>query len=71
MTQAPSVEVLQGRPNIAVIVRKVVGYTDRDERVIVMGCGPEGLMTGMRNAVASCVTLGRPIVELHAEAFGR
>lgn len=59
-----------GRPDISSIIRDAIGETPSDQRVLVMGCGPEALMTQVRNTTASCIRTTGPAVELHCEQFG-
>ncbi|KAF4964791.1 hypothetical protein FSARC_7325 [Fusarium sarcochroum] len=59
-----------GRPNVASLVKEAVGNISSDGRVLVMGCGPQTLMTTVRNAAADCTMDNGAGVELHLEQFG-
>ena len=58
------------RPDVADLVRSSIEATAADKRVLVMGCGPEGLMKCVRDTTASCIRSDGPSVELHCEQFG-
>jgi hypothetical protein len=58
------------RPDVSVIIRDVVAETSADKRVLVMGCGPAGLMKMVRSTAAACITGDGPAVEVHCEEFG-
>ncbi|OHW89489.1 ferric reductase like transmembrane component [Colletotrichum incanum] len=65
-----SIPIHYGRADVAAIIRNAVNNAAPDQRVLVMGCGPEGLMTEVRNTTASCIRTSGPAVELHCEQFG-
>ncbi|KAF4468407.1 ferric-chelate reductase [Fusarium albosuccineum] len=65
-----NVPVLYGRPNVASLVHGAVESVPADKRVLVMGCGPRGLISAVRNATAECIMADGPGVELHCEQFG-
>ncbi|KAF6819554.1 ferric reductase transmembrane component 5 [Colletotrichum sojae] len=64
------IPIRYGRPDVAKIIRQAIDETPADQRVLVMGCGPETLMTEVRNTTASCIRTSGPAVELHCEQFG-
>ncbi|KAF9882381.1 ferric reductase transmembrane component 5 [Colletotrichum karsti] len=59
-----------GRPDVSKIITKAIEETPADQRVLVMGCGPETLMTQVRNTAAMHIRPSGPAVELHCEQFG-
>ncbi|KAJ4267463.1 hypothetical protein NW762_003570 [Fusarium torreyae] len=59
-----------GRPNVASLVKEAIENVSSDRRVLVMGCGPQTLMTTVRNAAADCTFDNGAGVELHLEQFG-
>ncbi|OHE95296.1 ferric reductase like transmembrane component [Colletotrichum orchidophilum] len=65
-----SIPVHYGRPNVVKIIQNAINETSADQRVLIMGCGPEGLMTQVRNTTAECISTSGPAVELHCEQFG-
>ena len=64
------VPIIDGRPDIKSLVRTEIDATPSHNSVLVMGCGPNGLMTDLRNITASCIRTDGPAVELHCEQFG-
>lgn len=58
------------RPDVSDLIRGVVQDTPADKRLLVMGCGPDGLMRTVRNTSASCIRSDGPAIELHCEQFG-
>lgn len=63
--------VTYARPDVQALIRAAVDEAQREERLLVMGCGPPGLMTQVRNSVAECMLMeGGPSLELHCEQFG-
>jgi predicted ferric reductase len=64
------VHISHRRPDVAAIIRDVVESTPKGERVLVIGCGPENLMTLVRNTTAGLIRTAGPGVELHCEQFG-
>ncbi|KAI3546150.1 ferric reductase like transmembrane component [Colletotrichum filicis] len=64
------IPVHYGRPDVAKIIQNAIDETPSGERVLVMGCGPESLMTQVRNTTARCIRTSGPAVELHCEQFG-
>ncbi|KAH6604817.1 hypothetical protein Trco_006524 [Trichoderma cornu-damae] len=59
-----------GRPDVAALIQTAVDETPVDNRVLVLGCGPDGLMAQVRNTTAACIRPDGPGVELHCEQFG-
>ncbi|KAB5515238.1 ferric reductase NAD binding domain-containing protein [Coniochaeta sp. 2T2.1] len=59
-----------GRPDVATLIREVVQGTPRNQRVLVASCGPQSLMTVVRDTTATLVRADGPAVELHCEQFG-
>lgn len=64
------IAVLYQRPDVEAIIRTTVGETRPDQRVLVLGCGPDRLMKTVQNTTASCIKVDGPSVELHCEQFG-
>ena len=64
------IPVLYQRPDIASLVRTSIEETPKDKSVLVMSCGPERLMSVVRNTTAACIRSEGPSVELHCEQFG-
>ncbi|KAL2264437.1 hypothetical protein VTK26DRAFT_2 [Humicola hyalothermophila] len=62
--------VKAGRPDTASLIREAVTTTPRDRRVLVAGCGPDGLMRVVRDTTAKLIVGNGPAVELHCEQFG-
>ncbi|EHK45353.1 uncharacterized protein TrAtP1_003639 [Trichoderma atroviride] len=62
--------VKSGKPDIPALIRAEIEQTPVEQRVLVLGCGPEGLMTQVRNTTAACIRSDGPGVELHCEQFG-
>lgn len=58
------------RPDVDEIIRSAFRGMASDQSMLVLGCGPEGLMKRVRNTTASCVRGDGPSVELHCEQFG-
>jgi ferredoxin-NADP reductase len=58
------------RPKVAGLVETAIITTASDRRVLVMACGPEGLMKQVRNTTAASIRKHGPSVELHCEQFG-
>jgi hypothetical protein len=59
-----------GRPDVATLIREAVRGVPRNQRVLVASCGPQSLMTIVRDTTASLVRADGPAVELHCEQFG-
>lgn len=70
VTHVENVVVNYERPDVSVIIQDVVAETSADKRVLVMGCGPDGLMQMVRSTTASCIRGDGPAVEVHCEEFG-
>lgn len=58
------------RPDIGLLLVDEIAETPRNERVLILGCGPDGLMSEVRNAAAKGVQADGASVELHCEQFG-
>ncbi|KAM0278918.1 hypothetical protein ACHAQH_004885 [Verticillium albo-atrum] len=58
------------RPDVSALITNVIAQTPASQRVLIMGCGPEALMTQVRNTTAKSVRTKGPAVELHCEQFG-
>ncbi|KAK5987415.1 putative ferric reductase transmembrane component-like protein [Cladobotryum mycophilum] len=58
------------KPDVSSLVRTAIEGTPADHRILVMGCGPDGLMNQVRNTTADCIRTDGPGVELHCEQFG-
>ncbi|KAL7919814.1 ferric reductase NAD binding domain-containing protein [Trichoderma austrokoningii] len=59
-----------GKPDVPALIQAEIESTPVEQRVLVLGCGPEGLMTQVRNTTAACIRSDGPGVELHCEQFG-
>jgi len=59
-----------GRPDVATLIREAVRGVPRNQRVLVASCGPQSLMTIVRDTTATLVRGDGPAVELHCEQFG-
>ncbi|KAF4966886.1 hypothetical protein FSARC_5499 [Fusarium sarcochroum] len=73
--ERPSAELLglpitYGRPNVPGLIRDEVRKAAATERVLVMACGPAGLMREVNNTAASCIKVRGPDVDIHCEKFG-
>lgn len=64
------IPIIYERPDLAALVRATIEDTPKEKRVLVMSCGPERLMTIVRNTTAACIQSEGPSVELHCEQFG-
>jgi hypothetical protein len=64
------IPIAHTRPNVSTLIRSYVAETSNDERVLIVGCGPEGLLKEIRNTTASCIRPNGPGLELHCETFG-
>lgn len=62
--------VVYTRPDVSAILRSRITETPFEKRVLVLGCGPDKLMTEVRNTTAECIRGQGPSVELHCEQFG-
>ncbi|RCI08647.1 hypothetical protein L249_4797 [Ophiocordyceps polyrhachis-furcata BCC 54312] len=75
-TRSRSTDVVGGipitfrRPDVAALIRDAIQDTPSDGRAVVFGCGPEPLMTVVRNTTAACIQGHGPDVGLHIESFG-
>ncbi|GFP56418.1 ferric/cupric reductase transmembrane component 1 [Trichoderma asperellum] len=62
--------IKSGKPDISALIRTEIEETPVENRILVLGCGPDGLMTQVRNTTAACIRSDGPGVELHCEQFG-
>jgi hypothetical protein len=62
--------IASGRPDTASLIAEAVMTAKRGERVLVAACGPESLLTVVRDATAKLIKGDGPGVELHCEQFG-
>lgn len=69
-THIHGIRIRYERPDVRVIIQDAIDSATVNERVLVMGCGPEGLMTEVRNTTAARIRTAGPAVELHCEQFG-
>ncbi|EFQ28336.1 ferric reductase like transmembrane component [Colletotrichum graminicola] len=69
-THINTIPINYGRADVSAIIRTTINDATPNQRVLVMGCGPESLMTQVRNTTASCIRTSGPAVELHCEQFG-
>ncbi|KAI0005228.1 ferric reductase NAD binding domain-containing protein [Xylariaceae sp. FL0662B] len=70
MTSAADLPIIHGRPDTESEIRAAVRSLSNDKRVLIAACGPDSLLTIVRNTAASCITVGGPAVEVHCEQFG-
>lgn len=70
VTHIERVAINYTRPDVSDIIRSVVNETPADEAVLIMGCGPAGLMKMIRNTSAACIRSDGPGIEVHCEEFG-
>jgi hypothetical protein len=63
-------EITTARPAIATIVRDIVEKSEKSDRIAFAACGPESMLLVTRKAVAECIRVNGPSVELHLEQFG-
>ncbi|KAL5086977.1 hypothetical protein Trisim1_008540 [Trichoderma cf. simile WF8] len=69
-THAYQSSIKRGKPDVAVLIQSIVAETPVEKRVLVLGCGPDGLMATVRNTTAACIRSDGPGIELHCEQFG-
>ncbi|KAL7786264.1 ferric reductase NAD binding domain-containing protein [Trichoderma ceciliae] len=62
--------IKRGKPDAAALIQTTIEETPVENRVLVLGCGPDSLMTQVRNTTAACIRSDGPGVELHCEQFG-
>lgn len=62
--------IRRGRPEMPSLIRTIIEETPAEQRVLVLGCGPDGLMAQVRNTTAACIRSDGSGVELHCEQFG-
>ncbi|KAK6580737.1 hypothetical protein PZA11_006973 [Diplocarpon coronariae] len=65
-----SLAVRPGRPDVNAIIWDVVSKAGDNDRVAIAACGPDQLMSSVRNTTANCITNKGPSIELHLEQFG-
>lgn len=65
-----SLDLINGRPDVRLLIDEFIGRAGNDERVAIAACGPNGLMTTVRNATAGAIKVKGPSVGLHCEQFG-
>ena len=58
------------RPDVPAMIRAKIDETPADMRVLIMGCGPDGLIRAVRNTGSECIRAEGPAVEIHCEQFG-
>jgi len=58
-----------GRPDVADIIETAVAAVPSGGRILIMGCGPAGMMSAIRRSTL-VKTGGGPGVEVHCEEFG-
>ena len=69
-SSAPRTLTVQaGRPDIAKIIKNVLVSSASHESIAVAACGPDSIMSVVRETVANGITMGGPSVELHCEQF--
>lgn len=61
--------VLDGRPEILALITDYVSASVNNERLMVVACGPRGMMSQVRKAVAVNLRANGPAVEMHLESF--
>ncbi|MBE3044665.1 hypothetical protein IMZ48_19310 [Candidatus Bathyarchaeota archaeon] len=64
------IPIIYGRPPVPGIISAEVEQTGVGQKVLVLGCGPDGLMAEVRGVTARCITGRGPAVDLHCEKFG-
>ncbi|KAM0257183.1 hypothetical protein ACHAQJ_004545 [Trichoderma viride] len=62
--------IKRGKPDVSTLIQTIIEETPVENRVLVLGCGPDGLMAQVRNTTASCIRSDGAGVELHCEQFG-
>ncbi|KAH9900225.1 ferric reductase NAD binding domain-containing protein [Xylariomycetidae sp. FL2044] len=62
--------LIHGRPDTETLIKDAVESVDKDQRVLVAACGPDGLLKIVRDTTANCIRVHGPAVELHCEQFG-
>lgn len=63
-------KIASGRPDTAQLIRDAVMTAKAGERVLVAACGPDSLLTVVRDTTAKLIRGEGPGVELHCESFG-
>lgn len=65
-----SLDVKHERPNIVALITDAVDKANKKERIVIVACGPPGMMKTVRRTTADCISVNGPSVELHCEEFG-
>lgn len=65
-----SFPIAYNRPQSSKIISDIREITNEDKRILVMACGPAGLMKEIRHDVAGCSSTPGAEIELHCEQFG-
>jgi predicted ferric reductase len=60
----------EGRPQIKILIADAVARARPGQKVLVLACGPTGMIKDVRRSVAANLHAGGPSVELHCEQFG-
>lgn len=58
------------RPDVAALIKAGIEGVPSNQRVLIMGCGPQTLTRTVRNATSECIRTEGPAIELHCEQFG-
>ncbi|OLN82296.1 Ferric/cupric reductase transmembrane component 2-like protein 7 [Colletotrichum chlorophyti] len=64
------IPIIHSRPDVGSMLRDMISQTPADQRVLVVGCGPDSLMEQVRNNTAYSIRGSGPAVTLHCEQFG-
>ncbi|KAJ3530721.1 hypothetical protein NM208_g9201 [Fusarium decemcellulare] len=59
-----------GRPDVSDIIARTVEGIASDQNLLVMGCGPAGLLREVRKSATSRMDYKGPRISLHSEQFG-
>ena len=62
--------VSYGRPDVMKIIHNAIDKASNSQRILVLCCGPNSLMTQVRGAVVERLRSAGPELELHCEGFG-
>ncbi|CAH0026506.1 unnamed protein product [Clonostachys rhizophaga] len=62
--------IAYGRPDVGSLIGDAIHEMSSEKHVLVLGCGPSGLMETVRSKTVSCLHGEAPSVELHCEEFG-
>ncbi|RDA94899.1 hypothetical protein CP533_4321 [Ophiocordyceps camponoti-saundersi (nom. inval.)] len=69
-TDVGGIAITFQRPDVAALIRDAIQDTPQDGRALVFGCGPDSLMTVVRNTTAASIRSSGPAVDLYIESFG-